>query len=145
MPHLAALRTRARAVALAALCWAAVGCRDAPPPPADPAPPPPAPAWWMRATPPADPLTDPRETRLIVRLGRPAVTRAEQLYGPPTEGRLRGWWLRPRAPRATGAWLLLSVSGGLYGVVAAPGLVDDPGLTALARTGHAWRAILRGP
>lgn len=126
-------------------CWALCGCRGAPPPPPDPGPTPPAPTWWMSDAPRTDPLADPRETRLVVRLGLPAVARAEQLYGPPTGGRLRGWWLRPRAPRPTGAWLLLSVSGGLYAVIAPPALVHDPGLTALARAGHAWRGILRGP
>lgn len=107
------------------------------------APPVLTPSWWVQSRPIDDPLSDPA-ARLLLRVDRADVAVAERLYGPAeAHGALRGWWLRPLAPQSTGTWLMLSVSGGIYGVSARTGESVDAIKGALWRAARSWRVVIR--
>ncbi len=128
------------AVVLLALC---AGCRPAPPAePPSASVGPPLPWLWMADAPP-DRLLDRGESRLVMRLSRDEVAAAQRLYGEPRPGAIAGWWIRPLAPRPTGAWMVLSVSGGIYAVIAPPTALPEAGKWPAHRVGLAWRDLLR--
>lgn len=131
-----------RAAGLLLALWLA-GCHAPAPPPPPPSDPLPTPPLWIVRAPQGDPLAGDPPIKLLGRLPAAALDVAERRFGPPVAaGALRGWWLRPVGWVASGSWLCLSVSGGLYAIDGLPGLTPDPDLRWLARVGRDWRTRL---
>lgn len=133
---------RAAHVALVVALGATAGCQppvDEPPAAVEPSTRP----WLWRPGIPPDGLFERAESRLVMRLPRDAVEAAEELYGPPHAGAVAGWWIRPMAPRSTGAWMLLSTSGAIYAVIASPTRLPEAGKKPAFQAAQAWRTRLQ--